>query len=462
MANYTSYLLDPRDPPDPHLTPTEFRQAMVEALEEEATTRRFADAHKRLFESVMPLQGVTKQAARLKKQEKFLRTQIVSIKDDLRLRKQIDEDGALVSKGMRKIFVAVPDSDSDSEIDSDDYDDADDSDEEARGFDLAEGVSYHDADEDGADVLGRTKVSVLRKSFLDAGIPATLLSLDTDAIAPSSLDLPRLVNEIVVTPYHGKLVFMYAIRPSVVSSAGGGTVLYDTGEVTATIELLGDLCQGLTPTLSGFAGATDYQDHVILGISSPRGANLKRICRSLRDGDIRLSKGLQVMLAHDLAKAAASLHAAKIVHGGIATETVIVTLHQPCMATLLFFGSGSSSKSEADDILDLGRVFATVALRKCLSAGALPTAGSLRAAALESEDPPCESLMELVVQMTQEEATMRPTCAEAVDWLQAIVEEEGLADDKSSRVLQPTAHTGSAATIYELQRDASPMRRFLY
>ena len=54
-------MLDPRDPPDPDLTPTEFRKAMNDALEEEPTTRRFADAHQRLFQSVLPLQGVTKQ-----------------------------------------------------------------------------------------------------------------------------------------------------------------------------------------------------------------------------------------------------------------------------------------------------------------------------------------------------------------------------------------------------------------
>jgi hypothetical protein len=398
------------------------------------------------------------QAARLKKQEKFLRTQIVSIKDDLRLRKQIDEDGALVPKSVLKMFVTMPDPDSESDLDSDDNDDAD-SDEEARGFDLAEGVSYDEQEEMGAAMGDRVRHSNLRKSFLEAGIPATLLSLDTEALPPNALDLPRLMNEVVATPYHGEFAYMYAMKPPPSSDANNAQ--YDTSEIVARIELLGELCQGSTPTLCGFAGATDVEGHVILAVSSPRGASLKRICRSLSDGDVKVSSLLQVALAQDITLAVARLHSAGIVHGNIGVETMVVSLHQPCTATLLFMGSSSSSKTEADDIFDLGLVFVTLALGFPVTSGSLPTASDLREAAQMSETPPLESFVELSVQMTQGASSMRPTCSEVVDWLQAIVDEDGLPDAQSVRVLQPnTARVGTVATIYELQRDASPLRRF--
>jgi hypothetical protein len=206
-------LSDELDMLDPMLmAPTQFIAAVKEALEEEAVTQRFAIAHTKLFEAVMPLTGVAQQAAELRKREAFLKRQINAMKDELDFRKKLDADGNVLPKGVLEIFTGADGTavDSDSSEDFEGYDD-DDDDDGGDGDD--DGVVGGEDSEDEDATKQRVAPSLLRKELLDSGVPATVLSLDLGAL-PKSLSVARLVNEIVCVPYHGQPCFLFAVRPA--------------------------------------------------------------------------------------------------------------------------------------------------------------------------------------------------------------------------------------------------------
>ena len=137
----------------------------------------------------------------------------------------------------------------------------------------------------------------------------------------------------------------------------------------------------------------------------------------------------------------------------------MVTLYQPCGATLVYTGLPGQG-NPTSDIFDLGLVFASLALGRLVTAATLPSAADLRAAANAADvsEPPFESFCELIVQMTQSaDASLRPTAVEAAEWLRTIMESEDL-DEYASRMLE-SASLGSVPAIFELQRDMSPLRR---
>jgi hypothetical protein len=403
----------------------------------------------------------------LRKQEKFLKKQIFSIKDDLRLRKQIDNDG--VPKTLSSLFMAGADSDSDSDVDSDD--DAL-SDDEVLGFDSALGVSsYGGVSADVGASLGSSKPpSWLRRDLLDYGISARLLSLNLDDIPPSVLTVSRLMHEVVPTPLNGDLAFVFAMKPSTLSVSSMNThTKFDVDDVAGVIEVLGDLCNGSTPSLGNFIGAADFDEHVIFALSTPFGVSLKRLCRSIGDGDIQIAPSLQLSLAYDLASAVARLHDVGVVHGSIGQETVVVTLQEPHNATLLYFGPMATKStspvhvSEHDDIFNLGLVFASLALGKGVTADDLSTTGTN---GMFSEDftdyTPFRPLLDLAHRMTQlqtSKVSTRPTSAEVVDWLHALLDdEEEHAIGEGDSAFKLRGHD-TPSSIFELQRDPSPFRR---
>ena len=430
----------------PTMRPPQFIQAVADALEDEDTTQRFAAAHQRLFEAVRPLSGISQQAATLRKQEKFLKRQINTMKDELRLRKQIDEDGSVIPRSVLRMFHVKEPETGEESASSEDADDDDDDDNFLDG-------STNDIDAQGGAGVATSKSvapSLLRKELLDSGVPTSTLNLDSDALVAEGLDVVRMTNEIVLVPYLGTECLLYALKPS------------DDGDVTQAVQALRALvrvCDRSTPTLSRFVGATDFEEHVICALAYPGGSSLKRIARSTSDGDLKVSPALQVALARDLALATQRLHEGGVVHGAIRAEGVVVTLYQPCGATLVYTGLPGQG-NPTSDIFDLGLVFASLALGRLVTAATLPSAADLRAAANAADvsEPPFESFCELIVQMTQSaDASLRPTAVEAAEWLRTIMESEDL-DEYASRMLE-SASLGSVPAIFELQRDMSPLRR---
>jgi len=433
------------------LNPFDFIAAVNEALEDENTSQRFAEAHTRLFESIVPLHGVAQQTASLKKQEKFLKRQINSMKDDLRLRKQIDRDGGLVPKSVLDMFTA--NEQVVSESDSEDADDFDDEEEDVeKQATLAPPDSDGELSDDDGDVP-RVELAVLRKELLDSGCPAKLLDLDLGALGPGKVDVHRMMSQLVPMPYRGKPCFFFALKPSVFEDG-------EVAEVNRRLLLLGELCDGSTPSLSVFAGAADLREHIIVCLTHSGGSSLKRIVRAASDGDLRLSAIVQIALAKDLALAVRRLHSAGIVHGSIAPEMAMVTLHQPCSGLLLFTGTASELRKEAD-IHDLGLLFASLCLGRLVTTETLPSASDIRATgnAASTEDPSISPFLELVVEMTHtSDASLRPSADDVCSRLEGIVNDQGV-DESSSRVIESTC-LGSVPAIYELQRPLSPLGRF--
>jgi hypothetical protein len=240
--------------------------------------------------------------------------------------------------------------------------------------------------------------------------------------------------------------------------------VFEDGEVAEAnrrLRLLGDTCDGSTASLSAFAGAAVLKEHVVVGLGHCGGSSLKRIARAASDGDLRLSAELQVALAMDMARALRRLHGAGVVHGSVAPDMVMVTLHQPCRAMLLFMGTASEKRGKEADVHDLGLLLASLALGRLVAAGTLPTETELRAAgAAVDQDHTFPALLELIIQMTQTaDVPLRPSADEVCSWLEAIAKEQGV-DETSSRVLEATRGLGSVPAIYELQRPQSPLRRF--
>ena len=131
------------------ITPSEFIKGVNEALDDEAMSQRFAAAQLRLFESVAPLHGLAQEAATLKKQEKFLKRQINTMKDNLRLQKQLDEDEVVVPPSViGSVFSEEKGAglESDEEA-NDDYDDEEE-DEDYKGTLPADEDEVSDGDED--------------------------------------------------------------------------------------------------------------------------------------------------------------------------------------------------------------------------------------------------------------------------------------------------------------------------
>ena len=316
------------------ITPSEFIKGVNEALDDEAMSQRFAAAQLRLFESVAPLHGLAQEAATLKKQEKFLKRQINTMKDNLRLQKQLDEDEVVVPPPViGSVFSEEKGAglESDEEA-NDDYDDEEE-DEDYKGTLPADEDEVSDGDEDD-EMLKRVIPSKLRKELLDMGVPAPLLNLDIDALNPGTLDVARMKLELVSAPYRGDPCFLFAVKPSVEEDG-------EMVEVMKMLLLLGEVCDGSTPSLSGYAGASDFREHVVVGVTYVGSSSLERVIRSADDGDIRVLRTAQVALAHDLALAVRRLHASGVVHGSIGADRVMVTL-QPCSAVLLFVGGVSA------------------------------------------------------------------------------------------------------------------------
>jgi hypothetical protein len=431
--------------------PSEFAREIKDAIEDESVSSRFAQAHVRLFSSVQPLTGVSRQIAELKKQEKFLRNQINNMRDDFRLRKQIDEDSAILPKAVVNLFMP-PAADSDS--DGDENDDDDDFLEYAIGHDDGDDDDALDNDDDGGkdskndDQAEKNEqyvvvVSPLRKDLLKSGIPASVLNFNTEGLAP---DIARMSKELVCVPYYGELCFLYVIKPEIRKDGA-----YDVSEVCVVLRRLQDFRD--TPSISGLAGATDFRGHVIVAIFCPMGPSLKRIVRSMGDGELRPTAALHVLFALDLAKAVKRIHGVGLAHGAISATHVMIDLHAPCKATLLFSGLGSRVKSMDADVFDLGLVMASMVLRRVVL---IETDSCLPDLANELDrltlDIPLRQLIKSMLGPSN-----RPSSSSVEEALRAMVQAQGI--DDGARSLVHTAAVGSISTIYELHRNPSPLRR---
>lgn len=388
------------------LTPAEFALAVQDAVEIEATTRTHAEISIRLFSATKPLmRSEGTQSFALRKREKELIRDLDSMRMDLRLKKQIEEDGSFLRSlnlpsPLQSIFKGRAESD-------------DEEGDEEKGY-----------ESDGHQELRKESVeaspSVIRQELLRApGISAVTLNLDLDELPV--LDIARLHQELVPVPLREQQCFLFAIECP--STATGP----DISRALKTLELLISVGKEVD-TLSSFVSATDFRSDVIIALRAPGGTTLKRILRAIEDGDIRLSESTRHALAQDMANAVAHLHSLGIAHGFIRDTHVFLTLRAPSRATVLFWNDPHDGLPETD-IRDLGLLFAALAGQE----------GGV--------------LNHLAAEMTQDSELLRPSIVDVVNRLMT-------SGDKQNelRVLESTLSVDATA-IYELRRDASPVRR---
>ena len=183
-------------------------EAIQTALEEELHYRKKIDAELSLFRAVQPLrEGATpRRTAKKMGEEQNLRVQISQIKAEHKIRKQLDADAAkTVDEESNVINMFFPADSSSAGVVSETVENEDSDDE----FDVdANAPSTSWTSGSTADAP-----SSLRRDLIAAGVRPRALQLDWMAVLPQALDLARLKNQLLATPYKGESCLLFALQP---------------------------------------------------------------------------------------------------------------------------------------------------------------------------------------------------------------------------------------------------------
>lgn len=438
------------------------REAISAALEAEENEQVHTEQEIKLFAAVRPLKGLALNTVRIAQLEREKKKSLLSSKNRLQLVRQQAAD-KVKSPSTWPLPLVLPDSGASGlpqESLEENDDDNHDTDKEGCIEDNSKYSAERIAQSLGAD-LEQYSPSSLRQSCIQAGVRPQSMMLDWMAILPRALSLSRLKHELLATPYKGEPCIVFAIRPSPLQDSPWKK---DCDLVARTIKVLlkAQADENRITTLSKFVGAVDYKEHVIIALRCPGRTSLHQMASAAATGLLRISSGLQIALAMDIAMAVKALHRLSIVHGGISSETVVVSF-LPSKATLIFCGPAASPpsySSDSQDVYELGLCFATLALRRVVTANTLPDVSELRAAACDAldPDPPLPSFMELIAQMTlNKDMSLRPSSEEVVDWLDAICVENGLNDSAELRHID----VSDSMAAGKLDVAAFPLRPFL-
>ena len=426
-------------------------EAIQTALEEELHYRKKIDAELSLFRAVQPLrEGATpRRTAKKMGEEQNLRVQISQIKAEHKIRKQLDADAAkTVDEESNVINMFFPADSSSAGVVSETVENEDSDDE----FDVdANAPSTSWTSGSTADAP-----SSLRRDLIAAGVRPRALQLDWMAVLPQALDLARLKNQLLATPYKGESCLLFALQPP---QSTGSPWKKDCSAAVKTIQALANAGGG-GPSLSSFVGAIDYRDHVLIALRCPGRTSLARMASALTRGDCRISARQQIALALDMGNALKALHEKKITHGAFASENVVLSLRPIVQAHVIFTGIKAPQAGPNADIFMLGLCFTILALRRPVTLNALPDVFELRAAAHEpaEADPPFLDFVELSAQIIlNRSAALRPTIKDILERLQTISADNKLNDDANLRRFDASS---GALAVGHLDVAAFPLRPY--
>lgn len=322
--------------------------------------------------------------------------------------------------------------------------------------DAENGDDEDDDDDDDERELEETNEELLqvitelpiRKRLLDEGVDSSLLALDLSELFASAPRPPleRLKTELVsfISADSGKQNYLFALKPQ---HSGDGQSMKAIKQVLTTLSRL------KSGHLSAFSGAADVDNHVVVCITTARGASLKRLSQATFDQDVIISPSLQLLLASDLADGVLTLHSSGIAHGALRPAVVVVSTDPGRVSSQLLFWDISTRPSQvsfSQDIFDLGVIYSNLVLGRVVIADDLPPASSPSWAGIN------ESFRNVIFRMTNRDSSLRPSAREVVEAVRAILTDEQI-DEELCRNLESTTPFGSASDLYELKRPPSPL-----